>query len=66
MSGKAPHLIFNDYLNAGLTGLFMLITWLLLADTLRVVYCIIVGKNYPQSSESAHIPSRLVEDWVRD
>jgi carbon starvation protein len=66
MSGKAPHLIFNDYLNAGLTGLFMLITWLLLADTLRVIYCIIVGKNYPQSSESAHIPSRLVEDWVRD
>jgi carbon starvation protein len=66
MSGKAPHLIFNDYLNAGLTGLFMLITWLLLADTLRVIYCIIVGKNYPQSSESTHIPSRLVEDWVRD
>jgi carbon starvation protein len=66
MTGKAPHLIFNDYLNAGLTGLFMLITWLLLADTLRVIYCIIVGKNYPQSSESAHIPSRLVEDWVRD
>ncbi len=66
MTGKAPHLIFNDYLNAGLTGLFMLITWLLLADTLRVIYCIIRGKSYPESSESAHIPSRLVENWVRD
>ncbi len=66
MAGKAPHLIFNDYLNAGLTGLFMLITWLLLADTLRVIYCIISGKSHPQSSESPHIPSRLVEDWVRD
>lgn len=66
MSSKAPHLIFNDYLNAGLTALFMLITWLLLADTVRIIYCVIKGKNFPQSSESAHIPSRLVEDWVRD
>lgn len=63
---KAPHLIFNDYLNAGLTGLFMLITWLLLADTLRVIYCVIAGKSYPESSESPHVPSRLVEEWVRD
>ncbi|MEI8573279.1 carbon starvation protein A [Methylomonas sp. LW13] len=63
---NAPHLIFNDYLNAGLTSLFMLITWLLLADTLRVIFCVIAGKNHPQSSESPHIPSRLVEEWVRD
>ncbi|MDD2737980.1 MAG: carbon starvation CstA family protein [Methylomonas lenta] len=51
MMQKAPHLIFNDYLNASLTGLFMLITWLLLADTLRIIYCVISGKSYPQSSE---------------
>lgn len=66
LANNAPRLIFNDYLNAGLTGLFLLISWLLLADTLRVVYCIINGKRHPQSSESPHIPSRLVEDWVRD
>jgi len=66
MAGKAPHLIFNDYLNAGLTSLFMLITWLLLADTLRVIYCVVAGKDYPESSESPHMPSRLVEEWVRD
>jgi carbon starvation protein len=66
MPVKAPHLIFNDYLNASLTGFFLLISWLLLADTLRIIYCVIAGKNYPQSSESAHIPSRLVENWVRD
>jgi carbon starvation protein len=65
-AASAPQLIFNDYLNASLTALFLLITWLLLADTLRVIYCIISGKNYPQSSEAPHIPSRLVEDWVRD
>jgi carbon starvation protein len=63
---QAPQLIFNDYLNAGLTSLFMLITWLLLADTLRVIYCIITGKDHPQTSEAPHIPSRLAEDWVRD
>lgn len=66
MAAKAPHLIFNDYLNAGLTSLFMVITWLLLGDTLRVIYCVLAGKDYPASSESAHTPSRLVEDWVRD
>jgi len=63
---NAPSLIFNDYLNAGLTALFMLITWLLLADTARIIYRVISGKSYPESSESPHIPSRLVEDWVRD
>ncbi|MGY6274190.1 carbon starvation CstA family protein [Methylomonas sp. MgM2] len=66
MAAKAPHLIFNDYLNAGLTGMFMLITWLLVADMLRIVYCVIAGKPHPQSTESEHIPSRLVESWVRD
>jgi len=66
MAGKAPHLLFNDYLNAGLTALFMLITWLLLLDTLRVAYCVLSGKPHPESSESPHIPSRLVENWVRD
>lgn len=63
---NAPKLIFNDYLNAGLTSMFMLITWLILADTLRVIYCVIAGKSYPQSTESPHIPSRLSENWVRD
>ncbi|TPQ29882.1 carbon starvation CstA family protein [Methylomonas koyamae] len=63
---NAPQLIFNDYLNAGLTCLFMLITWLLLADMLRVIYRVTSGQPYPQSSESPHIPSRLVENWVRD
>jgi len=66
LQAKAPHLIFNDYLNAGLTSLFMLITWLLLADMLRVIGRVLSGKAYPASSETPHIPSRLVEDWVRD
>lgn len=66
MANKAPSLIFNDYLDAGLTMTFMLITWLLIADTLRVIIAVLVGGSYPASSESPHIPSQLLEDWVRD
>ncbi|BBL75629.1 carbon starvation CstA family protein [Methylomagnum ishizawai] len=63
---KAPQLIFNDYLDAALTGLFLLVSWTLAGDTLRVCWAIVAKKPHPPSSESAHIPSRLVEDWVRD
>jgi carbon starvation protein len=62
----APQLIFNDYLDAILTALFLILTWVLVGDTLKTCYCILTNKSYPPSSESAHIPSRLVEDWVRD
>ncbi|MGR8933428.1 MAG: carbon starvation CstA family protein [Gammaproteobacteria bacterium] len=65
-SVNAPHLIFNDYLNAALTTLFLLITWVLVLDMLRIIHCVLRGKTYPPSSEAPHIPSRLVEDWVRD
>ena len=66
MANKAPSLIFNDYLDAGLTMTFMLITWLLVADTIRVIFAVLSGGSFPASSESDHIPSRLSENWVRD
>jgi carbon starvation protein len=65
-AAKAPQLIFNDYLDAGLTALFLAVSWILAADTLRVCWAVVAKKPHPPSSESAHIPSRLVEDWVRD
>jgi carbon starvation protein len=65
-AAKAPQLIFNDHLDAALTAVFLSITWVLALDTLRVCYCILAHKAYPPSSESPHIASRLVEDWVRD
>ncbi|HUL10951.1 MAG TPA: carbon starvation CstA family protein [Methylococcaceae bacterium] len=65
-AAKAPQLIFNDYLDAALTATFLAITWLLVLDMMRVCYCILADKPYPPSSEAEHIPSRLVEDWVRD
>jgi carbon starvation protein len=63
---KAPQLIFNDYLDAGLTALFLAVSWILAADTLRVCGLILTRKPHPPLSESPHIPSRLVEDWARD
>ncbi len=63
---SAPQSIFNDYLDAGLTLLFLMVTWVLVLDTLRVIYNILTGRPHPPSTESPHEPSRLVEDWVRD
>jgi carbon starvation protein len=63
---STPQLIFNDYLNAALTATFLGITWILLLDTLRVCACVLTGRPHPPSSETAHIPSRLAEAWVRD
>ena len=65
-AAKTPQLIFNDYLDAGLTALFIGVSWILALETLRICRAIVVGKPHPPSSESAHIPSRLVEDWARD
>ncbi|MDD5035323.1 MAG: carbon starvation CstA family protein [Methylococcaceae bacterium] len=65
-AASAPQLIFNDYLDAGLTLMFLTVTWVLVLDTLRVIYCILAGKPHPPISETAREPSRLVEDWARD
>ena len=62
----APQLIFNDYLDAGLTLLFLIVTWVLVLDTVRVIFNILTGRPHPPNTESPHEPSRLVEDWVRD
>jgi carbon starvation protein len=65
-AATAPQLIFNDYLDAGLTMLFLIVTWTLVVDTLRVNLNIVQGRPHPPCTESPHEPSRLVEDWVRD
>lgn len=65
-AAHAPQLLFNDYLDAALTGVFLLVSWILLIDTARVCWLVLTGKAHPPLSESPHIPGRLVEDWVRD
>ncbi len=65
-AAQASQLIFNNQLDAVLTALFLVITWVLVTDTLRVCYLALTGGRHPPTSETPHIPSRLVEDWVRD
>jgi carbon starvation protein len=63
---QAPQLIFNDRLDAALTAFFMLTTWVLVIETVRIGLRIYKGFPHLPSAESPHLPSRLVEDWVRD
>jgi carbon starvation protein len=38
----------------------------LVLETLRVCYCAVTGRRCPPLTETPHVPSRLVEEWVRD
>ncbi len=62
----APQLIFNLQLDAWLTLFFVGLLWLIVFDMLRVCVRYLTGKPVLPLTESAHSPSRLVEDWVRD
>jgi carbon starvation protein len=63
---QAPRLIFNDRLDAALTLFFLITVWVLVFETARVCYAALAGKRCPPITETPHVPSRLVEDWVRD
>ncbi|MGH8671113.1 MAG: carbon starvation CstA family protein [Burkholderiales bacterium] len=62
----APHLIFNQQLDAYLTIFFMVVLWVIIFDTLRVCYRHVYGLPVLPLSEAPRIPSRLVEQWIRD
>ncbi|MDP1708127.1 MAG: carbon starvation CstA family protein [Gammaproteobacteria bacterium] len=62
----APHLIFNQQLDAWLTLFFVVVLWVVVLDMVRIAWRRINGKAVLPSAEAPHIPSRLVEDWVRD
>jgi carbon starvation protein len=62
----APQLIFNLHLDAWLTLFFVSLLWLIVFDMLRVCVRYLTGKPVLPLTESAHSPSRLGEDWVRD
>jgi carbon starvation protein len=63
---QAPRLIFNDRLDAALTLFFLITVWVLVVETARVCRAALAGKRCPPSTETPHVPTRLVEDWVRD
>ena len=62
----AGQLIFNQHLDAWLTLFFVAMLWIIVLDMLRVTSRHLSGKPVPPVSESPHIPSRLVEEYVRD
>lgn len=62
----APQLIFNQQLDAYLTMFFVAVLWVVIIDTARLAYRYLAGKPLLPSTEVPHVPSRLVEDWVRD
>jgi carbon starvation protein len=62
----APTLIFNQRLDAWLTMFFLATLWVIVLDMLRVSARHLSGKAVPPVSESPRVPSRLVEDFVRD
>jgi carbon starvation protein len=65
-AARAPQLIFNDHLNASLSAFFLGVTWIMVLDTLRVSFRALTRRRTLPLTEAPHIPSRLVEDWVRD
>jgi carbon starvation protein len=65
-AAQAPQLIFNDQVDAVLTVVFLATTWVLVGETLRVCYCAVTGRRHPPLVETPHVPSRLIEEWVRD
>jgi carbon starvation protein len=42
------------------------VLWVVLLDMVRVTYRYLANKPLLPLTESPHVPSRLVEDWVRD
>ncbi|MBY0578608.1 MAG: carbon starvation protein A [Burkholderiales bacterium] len=62
----APQLIFNMQLDGALTIFFVTVLWIVIFEMFRISFRKTIGLSTPPVSESPHIPSRLVEDWVRD
>jgi carbon starvation protein len=58
---QAPQLIFNDYLDAALAAFFLLVTWVLVIETLRTCKAVLSGGLHSPLSEAPYLPTRLAE-----
>ena len=63
---QTQQIIFNDQINAVLTMIFLMTTWIVVLNTVHVSYRVLSGRTHPPLSESPHVPSRRAEKWVRD
>ena len=59
-------LIFNIRVDAVLTIVFLVTTWVLVLDTLRISYRVVSGRKHPPLSEAPHVPTQLAQEWMRD
>ncbi len=60
-AAQAETLIFNDRLDAGLTLFFLLTTWVLVIETVRVCYATLAGRGCLPSSETDYVVTQLHE-----
>lgn len=60
-AAQAETLIFNDRLDAGLTLFFLLTTWVLVIETVRVCYAALGGRGCLPSSETDYVVTQLHE-----
>jgi carbon starvation protein len=60
-AAQAPQLIFNDRLDAALTAFFLVTTWVLVIETVRICHAALTGKRCPPDSETPHVPTQLAE-----
>ena len=60
-AAQAPRLIFNDRLDAALTAFFLITVWVLVVETARICHASLTGRRCPPSTETAHVPTTLVE-----
>ncbi|MGA0805522.1 MAG: carbon starvation CstA family protein [Pseudohongiellaceae bacterium] len=58
---QAPQLIFNDRLDAALTLFFLLTTWVLIIETMRICHAFLSGKRCPPTAETPYVRRQLVE-----
>lgn len=58
---KTTKLIFNDRLDAVLTGAFLIITWLIVFETARVSFAAARGRLKPPLAEAPYVQTQLTE-----
>jgi len=56
---SAPRLLFNDNLNAVMTALFLVITWMVVFETARVCRRALSGGTLPPLSEAPYVRTEL-------
>jgi len=55
----APELIFNQKLDGWLTGLFLVLVWIIVLDMVRVCYVHLSKRRAPLDTESPYVPTQL-------